>query len=96
MMGRNEIRLRRDRMSSGHIARHRNYDELMERHQRHLRIRRIAVACIYIILLISLLAIFIVSKQKKHNPPGKPSTTTALLQVNGECQMVNEVPSPRL
>lgn len=81
-MGRNEIRLRRQRMSSGHIARHRNYDELMERHQRHIRVRRAVVACIYVILLIALLAIYIVSKQKHTRKPESPAAKTALVIIN--------------
>ena len=79
-MGRNEIRLRRQRMSSGHIARHRNYDELMEKHQRHIRVRRIAIACIYLLLIISLLAIYIVTKRQQNlAPANRNAKGTALV-----------------
>lgn len=50
-------------MSSGRIAKHRNYGELMERHQRDLRIRRVAIACIYILIFTCLLAMYILVKK---------------------------------
>lgn len=75
-MGRNEIRLRRQNMSAGRIARHRNYDELMEKHQRHLKIRRIAIACIYLLIFICLIAVYVVVKRaEKATPP--PAARTA-------------------
>ena len=45
-------------MSSGRIARHRNYGDLMVRHERNLKIRRIAKLIIYLLLVIFLLIIF--------------------------------------
>ncbi len=79
-MGRNEIRLRRQRMSAGHIARHRNYDEIMERHQRDLRIRRVAIACIYLLIIICLVAFYIVINRQPHKPaPPKTETSQAIM-----------------
>lgn len=57
-MGRNEIRLRRQMMNTGRIARHRNYGELMARHERDLRIKRIARIVISFLLIVFLLIIF--------------------------------------
>lgn len=50
-MGRNEIRLRRQRMNSGQIARHRNYGKLMAAHERDLKIKRITRIVIYFLLI---------------------------------------------
>ncbi|HTE34603.1 MAG TPA: hypothetical protein VK666_29695 [Chryseolinea sp.] len=47
----------------------------MERHQRDLRIRRLAVACIYLLIIISLLSLFIVLKrQQREASPAKAPT----------------------
>lgn len=55
-------------MSSGRIAKHRNYGELMERHQRDLRIRRIAIACIYVLIFTCLIAMYIIVKKAEKTP----------------------------
>jgi hypothetical protein len=57
-MGRNEIRLRRHRISSGKIARHRNYGDIMARHERDLKIKRIARIFTYFILILVIILIF--------------------------------------
>ena len=59
-MGRNEIRLRRNLMSSGRIARHRNYGELMARHERDLKLKRMAKMFIYFLLIAFLMILFII------------------------------------
>jgi hypothetical protein len=59
-MGRNEIRLRRQKMSSGRIAQHRNYGQLMQRHERDIRIRRITRIVIYFLIVLVLLIIFLI------------------------------------
>jgi len=59
-MGRNEIRLRRQMMSSGRIAQHRNYGELMARHDREMKIKRITRVMIYFLLIAFLLIIFFI------------------------------------
>jgi len=57
-MGRNEIRLRRNRMSSGRIAQHRNYGDIMARHERDQKIRRIARIFTYFIIILVIILIF--------------------------------------
>jgi large-conductance mechanosensitive channel len=79
-MGRNEIRLRRKKMSSGRIARHRNYGDLMARHEQELKIRRITRIVIYFLLIAFLTIIFIIvvrweerENMKKHEDPAPSS-----------------------
>jgi hypothetical protein len=62
-------------MSSGRIAQHRNYGELMERHERDVKLRRIVKTFIYFLIIAALLIIFVTVRrweQKKVN--GKPET----------------------
>lgn len=44
-------------MSSGKIARYRNYGEVMARHERHLKLKRLMRALVYILIVIVLLVI---------------------------------------
>ena len=75
-MGRNEIRLRRQKMSSGRIAQHRNYTQLMERHERDVRLRRITRTVIYFLIVLALLIIFLIVKRWES---GQVSGKTAAL-----------------
>ncbi|MBX2964080.1 MAG: hypothetical protein KF687_16320 [Cyclobacteriaceae bacterium] len=59
-MGRNEIRLRRNMMSSGRIARHRNYTELMRQHDRDTRLKRILRVFTYFLIVLFLLIILLI------------------------------------
>ncbi|HRJ31246.1 MAG TPA: hypothetical protein PLV21_14125 [Cyclobacteriaceae bacterium] len=59
-MGRNEIRLRRNMMSTGRIARHRNYSELMRQHDRDTRLKRILRVFTYFLIVLFLLIILII------------------------------------
>jgi len=84
-MGRNEIRFRRHSMNSGRIARHRNYDELMERHERNLKIRRYTRALMYfmittvfITILLSVL-LFIRWEKRQGVKKNKDSKTSSLI-----------------
>lgn len=73
-MGRNEIRLRRQKMSSGRIAQHRNYGEIMARHERDIRIRRTVRVFVYFLIIAFLLVLFIIVKrweQKQSMVKGK-------------------------
>ena len=67
-MARNEIRLRRGRMQSGNIARHRNYGEILARHDRDQKLKRIFKLFGYFLaaaFLILLLVIIIRWEQRK-------------------------------
>ncbi len=61
-MRRNDIRLNRQRLSSGRIAKHRNYDELMATHERDKKIKRIVNLLAYILITIILLLLFFMVK----------------------------------
>lgn len=66
-MGKNEIRLRRNMMSTGRIARHRNYSELMRQHDRDTKLKRILKVFTYflIILFITLILIIVIRWEKR-------------------------------
>ena len=74
-MGRNEIRLRRQKMSSGRIAQHRNYGELMERHERDVRIKRVVRVFVYFLIILAMLIIFLVVKRWESNDSSATSNT---------------------
>lgn len=76
-MGRNEIRLRRQKMSSGRIAQHRNYGELMARHERDLTIRRTVRVFIYFLIIAILWVLFIIVRrwEDKQVAPGDNTKT---------------------
>ncbi len=62
-MGRNDIRLKRQRLSSGRIAQHRNYGELMAIHERDKKIKRIIRVFIYFLIVAVLLAFFFIMRR---------------------------------
>jgi hypothetical protein len=79
-MGKNEIRLRRHRMSSGRIAQHRNYGDIMARLERDVKLKRVTQFFTYIlviIILILLFVAFILIRRWEKNPPPKEKTSTA-------------------
>lgn len=59
-MGRNEIRLRRNMMSTGRIARHRNYSELMRQHDSNTKLKRILRVFAYFLVALFFLIILII------------------------------------
>jgi preprotein translocase subunit SecG len=59
-MGKNEIRLRRQMMSTGRIARHRNYTELMRQHDRDVKLKRVLRVFIYFLVVLFLVIILII------------------------------------
>ncbi len=80
-MGRNEIRLRRQKMSAGRIAQHRNYREIMARHERDVRIRRTVRVFIYFLIIAFLLFLFFMVKRWEQKQ-GKPAEKTAWVSKN--------------
>jgi len=78
-MGRNEIRLRRQRISSGRIAQHRNYGDIMARHERDVKLKRITRVFLYFLIIAVLLIIFFFVRRMEKNPAGsKPSPAVAI------------------
>lgn len=77
-MGRNEIRLRRNMMSSGRIARHRNYSELMRIHQRDTKLKRVLRVFLYflIVLFLIILLVIVIRWEQRATTKSTAHTTT--------------------
>lgn len=80
-MGKNEIRLRRQMFSAGRIAQHRNYQALVDRHYKEMKMRRITRIFIYLILILFvLITIFWLGKMQQQQPTKEqnvPAQTSA-------------------
>jgi large-conductance mechanosensitive channel len=75
-MGRNEIRLRRQSVSSGRIAQHRNYGELMARHEKELRMKRIIRMFMYFLIIAFFVILYVIVKRvtERQDSPKKPTS----------------------
>ena len=80
-MGRNEIRLRRQQMSAGRIARHRNYTELMRQHDRDVKLKRVLRVFTYFLVALFLIIILVIVLRWERKS-GQKSTQTIELQEN--------------
>ncbi len=70
-------------MSSGRIAQHRNYSDIMERHERDVRIRRVVKTFIYFLIILALLIMFVIVRrweQQKVNV--KPSSAFVTVEID--------------
>ena len=81
-MGRNEIRLRRQKMSSGRIAQHRNYGELMERHERDIKLKRIARTFIYFLIIAFLLILFLIVRRWENKSTNTKQDSSFVTKTN--------------
>ena len=72
-MGRNEIRLRRQSVSSGRIAQHRNYGELMARHEKEVRLKRIIRLFMYFLIIAFIVILYFIVRRifEKQEPVKK-------------------------
>lgn len=62
-MGRNEIRLRRQRMTARGIERFRNYNAILQRHEENKRIKKIVrVFGFFVVILIVIMLILFLSR----------------------------------
>src|SRR5688572_22108088 len=80
-MGRNEIRLRRQRMSSGRIAQHRNYGDIMARHERDIKLKRISRIFIYFLIIAILVLLFLFVRKWEKTTEPKAKRSTAIVQM---------------
>jgi hypothetical protein len=82
-MSRNEIRLRRHRITETNTGadRYRNYSRVLRRHERYILFRKIwGVALLTVLLLIVIIMIYYLSTVKKTDGPSKNTTDkTALI-----------------
>lgn len=78
-MGKHEIRLRRKSMTSRRIERHKNYAQLMDKHHRSKRLKRIVQWLIYVfIFLLGLFVVYYsVSREKETNTNERTLITNA-------------------
>ncbi len=87
-MDKNEIRLRREQISQGRIARHRNYSELMRIYDRDMRLKRVLRVFTYFLVILFLLIILLIiwrweARQKERNStPSQPHKSTTQVQIN--------------
>ena len=78
-MGRNDIRLRRNKISSRRIDRYRNYGELMSRHEQNQKIKRLTKIYIYFLLTLFLgIILFLVFRWEKKNDTVKTTASTEI------------------
>jgi uncharacterized membrane protein YvbJ len=62
-MGRNEIRLRRHRMTARGVERYRNYNAILQRHEENRRIKKIVrVFGLFVVILIVIMLILFLSR----------------------------------
>jgi large-conductance mechanosensitive channel len=67
-------------MSSGRIAQHRNYGDIMARHERDIKIKRITRAFIYFLIIAVLILLFLLVRRWEQNTQPKAKQSTALVQ----------------
>ena len=76
-MSRNEIRLRRHRMTASGADRFRNYSDVLNRHERDVRIKKIIrVFIMFMIVIVLIGLIFILSRVEKGDVPFEKSART--------------------
>ena len=83
-MGRNEIRLRRSAMSSGRIAQHRNYNDIMARHERDVKLKRIIRAFIYFLAIAFIIVLFFIVHRIQQKKGGQPEKGKISLLIQPE------------
>ncbi|GIV38104.1 MAG: hypothetical protein KatS3mg032_2483 [Cyclobacteriaceae bacterium] len=78
-MGKNEIRLRRERMSTGRITRHRNYSEIMRIHDREVRLKRVLrVFTYFMVILFIIIVLLIIWRWEKHWQQKQTTPSTSM------------------
>lgn len=90
-MGSNEIRLRKQRLNPGKIARHRDYTELMRKHKRGLKTRQLILVAIYIVIVLLLIILSFIAIRIERQREGKTAST--LLERNNTF-ISNQLPLP--
>jgi hypothetical protein len=65
-------------MSSGRIAQHRNYGDIMARHERDIRIKRILRIFTYFLIAAALVILFFTVKRLENNSIPKTKSTSSI------------------
>jgi hypothetical protein len=68
-------------MSSGRIARHRNYGELMARHEKEVRIKKIIKLFMYFLIVVFMVTLFFIVKRVQEGEK-KPAKSTSEISIN--------------
>jgi hypothetical protein len=66
-------------MSSGRISQHRNYGDIMARHERDIKLKRILRAFVYILVIAFLVILFLIVRQIQSKKIQKPAPGVALV-----------------
>lgn len=82
-MGRNEIRLRRQRMTARGIERFRNYNSILKRHEENQRIKKvIKVFGFFVVLLIVIMIIIFLSRWEQRVQSEKKINKTEIIKTS--------------
>jgi preprotein translocase subunit SecG len=74
-------------MSSGRIARHRNYTELMRQHDKEVRLKRVLRVFTYFLIILFLLILLLIIIRWE----GKQSAKTAFLKIKATPEVITRV-----
>ena len=78
-MGKHEIRLRRKSMTSRRIERHKDYAQLMDRHHKSKRLKRIVQWLILVfIFILGLIVVYYSVNNKKEDQPKEQTQQTEI------------------
>ena len=90
-MGRHEIRLRRKNMTSRMIDRHKNYYEIMRRHQRKNQLNKLLRRIAYVIFLLGISLIIYFSIEKLSQAP-RPQQETKPVEIGSTNNLLLDTP----
>jgi flagellar basal body-associated protein FliL len=90
-MSRNEIRLRRKMMTSRRIERHKNYQDIMKRHERQVQLRKVLRIFLVLLLLLALtgMVYWLMSNPR---PKSQPHREESVLLIESEVPQVYVTP----
>ena len=82
-MGRNEIRLRRNRLTGRGSDRFRNYGAVMQRHEREMRVKKIIkMITMFLVILILISLIFFISQIERKATRQQNYNTEKIIRMN--------------
>jgi Zn-dependent M32 family carboxypeptidase len=82
-MGRNEIRLRRSRLTGRGSERFRNYGAVLEQHEKEMRLKKIVRVFTYLLVILIVIAlIFFISQVERKAIEKKSFNTEKIIRLN--------------
>ncbi len=88
-MGKHEIRLRRKSMTVRRIGRHKNYAQLMDKHHKSKRLKRIVQWLVYIFIF--LMGLFAAYYSLSHKNKTQSNEQTQLTEIHENTTVINIV-----